>query len=249
MQPGVPFRRLWRQKEAREEAGSMTNRMRWPAVAAGLLATLVAGCSAQAVAGGRMAGGGAAGTASAVRAAGASPGSTVRAVPECPAQGLGVKFIGGQPGAGNDFVTIVAWDTAPSACRLAGPVTLVGVGSDGSADTNAVRLTVTGAGELTAHGRAPGAAQVLPGGESAAWLLMSAEYRDDPVTGALCTAHQVEPAAFRLTLPTGGTVTVANAGPHQPRVRGLAANGGLLTCRGELNTGPGLTRITIGSAM
>jgi hypothetical protein len=227
----------------------MTNRMRWPAVAAGLLATLVAGCSARAAAGVRMAGGGAAGTASAVRAAGASPGSAVRAVPECRADGLGVKFIGGQAGAGNDFATIVAWDTAPSACRLAGAVTLVGVGSDGSADTNAVRLAVTGAGELTAHGTAPGAGQVLPGGESAAWLLMSAEYRDDPVTGAMCTAHQVEPAAFRLTLPAGGTVTVANAGTHQPGVRGLAANGGLLTCRGELNTGPGLTQITIGSAM
>ena len=154
---------------------------------------------------------------------------------ECRADGLGVKFTGGQPGAGNDFATIVAWDTASSACRLAGPVTLVGLGSGGSADTNAVRLTVSGAGKLTAHGTAPGAGQVLPSGESAAFLLISAEYRDDPVTGGMCTAHQVEPAAFRLTLPAGGTVTVAN--------------GGLLTCRGELNTEPGLTQITIGSAL
>lgn len=228
----------------------MTNRMRCPVVAAGMLATLlVAGCSAQAVAGGRTAGGGAASTASAGRAAGASPESAAGAVPECRADGLGVKFIGGQPGAGNDFATIVAWDTAPGACRLAGPVTLVGLGSGGSADTNAARLTVAGAGELTAHGTAPGAGQVLPGGASAAWLLISAEYRDDPATGRMCTAHQVEPAAFRLTLPAGGTVTVANADTYQPGVRGLAANGGLLTCRGELNTGPGLTRITIGSAM
>ena len=90
---------------------------------------------------------------------------------------------------------------------------------------------------------------MLPGGESAAWLLLSAEYRDDPVTGAMCIAHQVEPAAFRLTMPAGETVTIANAGTDQPGVRGLAPNGGLLTCRGELNTGPGLTQITIGSAM
>jgi hypothetical protein len=159
-----------------------------------------------------------------------------------------LEFIGGQPGAGNDFATIAAWDTGSSACRLAGPVTLAGLGSGGSADTNTVRLTVTGAGELTAHGTAPGAGQVLPGAESAAWLLISAEYRDDPATGGMCTAHQVEPAAFRLTMPAGGTVTVANADTHQPAVRGLAANGGLLTCRGELNTGPGLTRIAIGSA-
>ena len=211
----------------------MANRMRCPAVA--LATLLVAGCSAQAVAGGRTAGGGAA--------------STGRAAPECRADDLGAKFIGGQPGAGNDFATIVAWDTASSACRLSGPVTLVGLGSGGRADTNAVRLTVTGAGELTAHGTAPSAGQVLPGGASAAWLLISAEYRDDPVTGAMCTAHHVEPAAFRLTLPAGGTVTVANADTHQPAVHGLAANGGLLTCRGELNTGPGLTEITIGSAM
>ena len=75
-------------------------------------------------------------------------------MPECRADGLRVKFIGGHPGAGNDFATIVAWNTASSACRLAGPVTLVGLGSGGSADTNAVRLTVTGAEKLTAHGAA-----------------------------------------------------------------------------------------------
>jgi hypothetical protein len=228
----------------------MTDRMRCPAVAAGMLATLLlVGCSASAVASGRTAGSGAASTASAGGAAGGSAGSAAGAVPECRADGLGVKFIGGEPGAGNDFATIVAWDTASGICRLAGPVTLVGLGPGGSADTNAVRLTVTGAGELTAHGTAPGAGQVLPGGESAAWMLVSAEYRDDPVTGGMCTAHQVEPAAFRLTLPAGGTVTVANAGTYQPGVRSLPANGGLLTCRGELNAGPGLTKITIGSAM
>lgn len=225
----------------------MTNRMRCPAVAAGMVVAtlLVAGCSASVAAGGRTAGSGAGSTAS----AGASTASATGAVPECLADGLGVKFIGGQPGAGNDFATIIAWDTASSACRLAGPVTLAGLGSNGSADTNAVVLAVTGEGELTAHGTAPGAGQVLAGGESAAWLLVSAEYRDDPVTGGMCTAHQVEPAAFRLTLPAGGTVTVANAGTQRQGVRGLAANGGLLTCRGELNTGTGLTRITIGSAM
>lgn len=228
----------------------MTDRMRCPAVAAvAVAALLVAGCSAQVVAGGRSPAGGAAGTPSAGGAAGAFPGRAAGAAPECRADDLGVKFVGGQPGAGNDFATIVAWDAAPGACMLAGPVTLAGLGSGGGADTNAVRLAVTGTGELTAHGTAPGAGQVLARGESAAWLLISAEYRDDPVTGGTCTAHQVEPAAFRLTLPAGGTLTVANAGPYQPGVRGLAANGGLLTCRGELNTGPGLTQITIGSAM
>ena len=222
----------------------MTSRTRCPAVAAGMLSVLlVAGCSGQDVTGDRMAGGGAG------RAAGASSVSAAPTVPACRADDLGVKFIGGQPGAGNDFAVIVAWDTASSACRLAGPVTLVGLGSGGSADTNVVRLAVTAAGELTAHGTAPVAGQVLPGGASAAWLLISAGYRDDPVTGGMCTAHQVEPAAFRLTLPAGGTVTVANADTYRPAVRGLAANGGLLTCRGELNTGSGLSQVTIGSAL
>jgi hypothetical protein len=207
----------------------MANRMRCPASL--LAALLVAGCSAQAAAGSPVPGGDAA---SAGRSASASPGRRAEIVPECRADSLDVKFGGGQPSAGNDFATIVVWDKASRACRLAGPVTLVGLGFGGSPDTNVVRLTVTGAGELTPHGMAPGPNQVLPRTGSAAWLLISAEYRDDPVTGGLCTAHQVEPAAFRLTLPAGGTVTVAN--------------GGLLTCRRELNTGSELTQVTIGRA-
>lgn len=224
----------------------MTHSMRCRAVAAGLMATLAAGCSSQAVAGG---GDDAAKTATAVRTASASPKNATSAVSACRADGLAVKFIGGQPGAGNDFATIVAWDTGSSPCRLTGPATLVGLSSDGRADTNAVRLTISGPGELTAHGTEPGANQVLPHGESAAWLLVSAEYRDDPVTGALCTPHQVEPAAFRLTLPTVGAMTVPNADSRQPATPGLVPNGGLLTCRGELNTGSGLTQITIGSSL
>jgi hypothetical protein len=222
----------------------MTNRMR--CLAGVLAALLVTGCSTQAVAGTRVAEGG---VASAGRPAAASPGRVAETVPECRADRLGVKFIGGgPPGAGNLFATIVAWNAGSSACRLPGPVTLVGLSSGGSVDTNAVRLTVTGAGELTSHGTAPGPGQVLPSGESAAWLLVSAGYRDDPVTGGICTAHQVEPAAFRLTLPARGTVTVANAAAPQSGVRRLTANGGLLTCRGELNTGSDLTQVTIGRA-
>ena len=223
----------------------MTNPMTSRAVAAGLLAILAAGCSTRTVAGG---GDRAAKTASAVRAS-AAPTSSTGTVPVCRAQALGLTFIGGQPGAGNDFATIVAWDTGASACRLAGPVTLVGLGPDGKADTNAVRLTMADPGVLTPRGTAPGSGQMLQPGESATWLLVSAEYRDDPLTGALCTPHQVEPAAFRLSLPGNGTTTVANTDAGRPVVRGLAANGGLLTCRGELNTGPGLTQITIGTAL
>ena len=227
----------------------MTNRRRCPAVAAAMLAALcTAGCTAhQAAAGGR----GAAASAAmpAAMPAGTLPGRTAAPSPECRADDLGVKASGDQPGAGNDFAEIVAWDKAPVACRLAGTLTLAGLGPGGSVDTNAVQLTVTGTGELTAHGTTPGPGQVLLAGESAAWLLISAEYRDDPVTGAICTAHHVEPAAFRLTLPAGGTVTVADGGTSRSAAGGLTANGGLLTCRGELNTSPGLTHVAIGSAL
>jgi len=223
----------------------MTNPMMPRAVAVGLLAVLAAGCSTQPAAEG---GDSAAKNASTVRAT-APPTIATDVVPACQAHDLGVTFIGGQPGAGNDFATIVAWDPGPIACRIAGPVTLVGLGPDGTADTNVVRLTVVASGVLTPRGTAPGPNQVLPPGESAAWLLVSAEYRDDPLTGALCTPHQVEPATFRLSLPGGGTITVTNADTHQPPVYSLDKNGGLLTCRGELNTGPNATQIIIGSAL
>jgi hypothetical protein len=72
LQPGMPFIVSRGRRKHAGTGGSMTNRMRCPAVAAGILATLlVAGCSTQAVAGSRTARGGAA---SAGRPTGASPG-------------------------------------------------------------------------------------------------------------------------------------------------------------------------------
>jgi hypothetical protein len=68
--------------------------------------------------------------------------------------------------------------------------------------------------------------------------------------GGLCTAHQVEPASFRVTLSAGGSLTQVNAaGPPGEAGRDPTSNGGLATCRGKLSTGEGLTQITIGTTV
>jgi hypothetical protein len=218
-------------------------------LSAALLGSLlgVAGC-----------GGHTAGSGNAARPAQSPPGtrastplaaSTV--APRCNSADLGSAFRGGLPGAGNDFATLVFWDKSANACRFTGPVTVVGLNAAGRPVTNPVRLTVAGNGELTPRGTAPGADGTLRAGESAASILISAEYRDDPTSSnGLCTAHQLEPASFRVTLPAGGSLTLVNATPAT-KTKGSdpTANGGLATCRGELNTGSGLTQITIGNTI
>ena len=83
----------------------------------------------------------------------------------------------------------------------------------------------------------------LAPGELVGTLLLAAAYRDDAASpDGLCTAHQVAPARWRLTLPAGPAITVPNAVPHWAGPS-LAPRGGLTTCRGRVSaTGP----VTVG---
>jgi hypothetical protein len=167
----------------------------------------------------------------------------VRPGPVCTAGQLAAGFGGAQPGAGNDLASIVIRDTSAAACTLAGPLRLTGLGAAGQPDTTTVSYPVSGPAILS-PGAAPASRQGrLAPGELAGTMLLAAPYRDDPASpNGLCTAHQVAPAGWRITLPAGPAITVPNAVPHWAG-GGLTPDGGLTTCRGRLSaTGP----VTVG---
>ncbi|HEY6276240.1 MAG TPA: hypothetical protein VIX86_07895, partial [Streptosporangiaceae bacterium] len=139
----------------------------------------------------------------------------VRPAPACTARQLAAGFTGAQPGAGNDMGSIVVRDIGAVPCTLPGPLRLTGLGVAGRPVTGTVSSTVAGPAVLS-----PGAAPVsrlgrLAPGELVGTLLLAAEYRDDPASpDGLCTAHQVAPARWRITLPAGPAITVPNAVAH-----------------------------------
>jgi hypothetical protein len=91
---------------------------------------------------------------------------------------------------------------------------------------------------------------VVRAGETVASILVSAEYRDDPQGDGMCTAHPLEPASFLVMLPAGGSLTLVNAVAPAGQADGApTGNGGLATCRGELNTGTGFAQISTGNAV
>jgi hypothetical protein len=161
-------------------------------------------------------------------------------LPACTPRTLGFTYVGGLAGAGNDFGTIVAWDTSASACALTNPIRIGGLNRAGRRITRTERFQVTGPDVLTASGSAPVRGLRLKRGETAAFITLSADYRDDPAgNGGLCSPrHQIEPAIWLISFARGGPKRIANADPAEgrQRVRGLPGNHGLLTCRGELNT-------------
>lgn len=180
---------------------------------------------------------------------GAGPGSppvrqvgvviAVRPAPRCGARQLALGYLGGEPGAGNDFGTVLIRDISRRACRLPGPVRLTGLDKAGRPDTGAVRLAMPPVAILSPRarpvGRSPGdrLTGVRPG-EAIGQLTLIAEYRDDP-TGAdkgICEPHWIVPASWRLTLPSGRSLTVANADRSNPG--GILPSGGFVTCRGEM---------------
>jgi hypothetical protein len=167
----------------------------------------------------------------------------VRPARACTAGQLAAWFTGAQPGAGNDLGGIIVRDTGAAPCTLTGPLRLTGLDLAGRPVTSTVTDPVTGPAVLS-----PDAAPVsrqgrLAPGELVGTLLLAAAYRDDAASpDGLCTAHQVAPARWRLTLPAGPALTVPNAVPHWAGPS-LAPQGGLTTCRGRVSaTGP----VTVG---
>ena len=120
------------------------------------------------------------------------------------------------------------------ACRLPGPVVVAGLDAAGRRVTAAVRLTIAPRQfALTRDGRQPDQRGRTPAGQLSAWLVLEAAgiHHRGNLAGS-CHGHQVDPAAFTVTLLSGGPVTITNASAARgPAVTG---DGGLLTCQGRL---------------
>jgi hypothetical protein len=166
-----------------------------------------------------------------------APGPAPTPVPPCRASQLSLAYLTGQPVGGRDFGIIAIWDKSAAGCSLAGPVLLTGLGHAGQPVTQDVTYEVSAPGTLTAHGIRPQEGMGMGQGERAAPLIVAAEYSHDPRGGNKTCARRVEPATWRLMTPSGEKLTVANADPHATAraARGLPADHGLLTCRGQLD--------------
>jgi hypothetical protein len=158
----------------------------------------------------------------------------VRKSPVCSAGQLALSYLGGGPGAGNDFGTIVIRDGSARPCTLAGPLLVTGTGPGGRADTSTVRLRLNGVTVLS-PGAGPAAVEAgSQTGELVGVLELGAEYRDAPTANGLCAPHWVVPAAWRVAFADGLSRSVANADPRNPSK--LVSSGGLVTCRGRLGS-------------
>jgi hypothetical protein len=166
----------------------------------------------------------------------APPQPTPSPVPACTASQLGLAYLAGQQVGINDFGIVAIWDKSSEDCSLTGALLVTGVGPAGRPVTQ--EYQVAASGMLTADGTSPGEGMQLSAGEHAAPLIVSAEYQLEPPGYHHRCTRPVEPASWRLTIETGGTLTVRNADPRAtPKTgRGMPADHGLLTCDGQLDT-------------
>lgn len=166
-----------------------------------------------------------------------SPSPLPPPAPACQASQLSLAYQTGQPDSGHDFGIIAIWDTSAAACSLAGQVLVTGLGKTGKPITPELKFDVPAPGALTAHGIRPREGMQMRAGERAAPLIVAANYSYDLHAGYKACARHLEPATWRLTFQSGGTLTVANADPHATAraARELPADHGLLTCRGQLD--------------
>ncbi len=161
--------------------------------------------------------------------------ATASRPPGCTATQLRFRFGPSQPGAGNDIGGIAITNATGQPCWLTGPIRLTGLRRSGTAVTGTVTYRQVGRLVKQAGHRRPDWRGARLGRGLTALMTVWAEYRDDPAgRRGLCTAHQVEPATWRLVLASGAVIAVRNAAAGQHR-GGLTPDGGLLTCRGRLN--------------
>lgn len=153
----------------------------------------------------------------------------------CTAGQLGAALEGSsQPGTGGTALALLyLWDKSATACRIGGPVTIAGLSRAGRPVTTSVRFQLPARrAPLSPDGTGPDTLGRMPAREVVASLLLIAAgaHPDDPAVA--CAGHRVDPAALRITLATGGSITMRNAaaspGPE------LTRDGGLTTCRGSL---------------
>ena len=118
----------------------------------------------------------------------------VQKSPPCQARQLALSYLGGQPGAGNDFGTLLISDHAQRACALHGPLRVAGLDRAGRRVTSAVGFPLTGVTVLSpgvgaiSHAGPEGALTGLAPGDLAGMIVLQAEYRDGPanVDSGLC---------------------------------------------------------------
>jgi len=202
------------------------------AVAALAVAGVIIGCTAGTVT-----------TGTASTAARTSAGQSAGTLPEsaasaCTSAQLTLTYRGGGASAGNDAGTIVFRDTSAQACLLTGTVSTTGLSAAGAPDTAIIKAAIAGPGLLSPHAAPVPDGALPPAGELVyGWLLM-AEYRDGPasVDDGMCQPDWVIPASWRVTLPGGATVVVPNKDPRDAQHFAVAAEGGLITCLGQLDT-------------
>jgi hypothetical protein len=159
--------------------------------------------------------------------------------PACTATQLALSYLGGDPGVGYDFGLIGVRDSSGQPCMLTGPLAVTGLNARGRAVTGTIRPDVTGTAVLSPHetqvtrgygGRLAGERS----GEFIGEVPLYAEYRDGPsaVDNGYCGPLWVVPATWRVVLPDGKALTVANADRSNPSK--LVRSGGFVTCRGRM---------------
>jgi hypothetical protein len=152
----------------------------------------------------------------------------VHQAPACTSSQLKPIYLGGEAGAGNDFGAILLRDGSGEPCRLTGPVSVTGLNAAGHPVTVTVSTKVIGPAVLSPRGQL--ARNRLPRpGTLAEQISVFAEYRDAP-NGQLCAVHF--PATWRVALPGGQVVKVANTDPAN-RTK-ANKSGGFYTCRRRL---------------
>jgi hypothetical protein len=146
----------------------------------------------------------------------------------CTAAQLGTNLEGSsEPGtSGTALGTLYVWDQSRRTCTLTSPVTVTGLDHVGHAVTRSVLFTImAGSPPLSPDGAGPGKHGLMPAQVAAALLLIG-----NPTLS--CPAHPIDPAAWRITLPSGGSVTAPNASAATGS--SLTSHGGLTTCGNRL---------------
>ena len=155
-------------------------------------------------------------------------------IPTCQTLNLRATYRGGGLGTGNDFGSIVVWNTGPRPCALSGRVGFSAWLADGARDAAAgTEKTVTVAATL-----APRTPQPTPGADlsqgSYLQALLTAPERDDPgQPDGLCrTRDKLTPKVLRLTIKAIA-LDVPNHDPHADgRLRSLYGCHGRMTLTG-----------------